>query len=549
MPTSAFQARLAKWESSSVPLTPEAQERKIREERERQKGAVKLARARATRYNMTLRAMSLKSVKEQADQKKKDMQALREAKDRAKKFNMTSRALELVTVRNQRNVSRALDSSVNPAIAKEVLEAAAFYQANSESSVTNPSLSEKKRLANAVRLVESSMVEVPSSDIESDSEEDDEEVEPEEEDEEQAQKDDSANEDEDEDEDEDEAPKGEKEDEAEADSLDEDGVIVMEELAIAVAEGDEDGVNRAILKEFLEEHAPERVGEVDDLLEQYQGSNIDVLFQELVSTYPDPGQAAAEGEQSALAKAMKEAAESMAAETDFNFDDELDVPESEPEKEPEQEPEQEPEPEPEPESPKEKEAEKEAEVDAEEDVSPAQKVKAEAQTAEEREQAKIAAMSEDEKMDYFKEKADEKARIEKKDEMLKNQLDLYKKNTNTKTSAVKAMTEAVTPISSVAKRLSKRLSKRVSKRAGRKSVAKVLGKTGKAKGKKSIVGEGFILSAKIDPRKSKDRDSVNMSSSKWAVNVQPQLLRERMKKAGVADKDIDVLMSEESDML
>jgi len=573
----SVKSRLAMWESSSTPLTPEAQYAKIRASREQQKQQVKVARARAARYNMTLRAISIRNVRDQADMKQEEVRAVQEAKRRAEKFNMTSRALGIVSARNQQTLAAALDESVSSGTARRIVEAAAMYQAAAENEITNPRLSNKQRFSNARRIVDkSSMIELSA-----DNGDKEEEVvapkrvsarkstsstsssllkrlsrrsskapsvaEPEEEEDEQedaasvakpesvadqdgddADGEDEHDEDADkEDEEEDAAsaveveeierasrrsskrqsqrastkrssakiknpailPSGtETEDETDVEYDDEGATIVMGDLAKAVAQGDEDGMNRAILKDFLKQHAPERLDEVDDLLQQYEGSNMDTLFQELMNAYPDSDD---DSGQDALEKAMKEAMSGG--------------------------------------------------EDEDEDENVIERQRREKEEAEAAEAARQEALS---KKQRAKEEAEAKAKAEheaQQDKMLKEQLDVYAKTNPAKKTTSEVIADKVVTEKAASKRLSKSLE--------RASASPAASPSKPAPEKKKSIAGGFILSASIRNSGSRPASERASVSSKWAVNVQPRLLRERMRKAGVAEKDIEALMSEESDML
>ncbi|GBG24772.1 Hypothetical Protein FCC1311_009902 [Hondaea fermentalgiana] len=520
---SSVRDRIARLEATATPLTPEAQERKLREERDKQRQAVKIAKARAARYNMTLRALSIKSVREQTEAQRKDRAAVREAQERAKKYNMTSRALALVATKNQRNVARAFDSSVSPETAKQIIRAVATHQASTAAAVNDPNATEKQQLAAAAKalkvseLVEQVIEEEDDEEEEEEEEEVQEAEEDEEEEEEAAVEEDEqtaeaeaheeevevVEEEEEEEETEDEEEEDEIEEEEEEagvteveeeDDDEEDG-FVDEDLADAVMSKDDDAVNRAILKQFLETHAPHRVDEVDALMAEYAGRDISELFDELNETYPDPAEAQVEGEQRALQEAMNGKIDADDADED-----------------------------------------NEAEQDDEEELSTVEQARRDAEAAERREKAKIAAMTEAEREAYFEEKELEREHSEHKDAMLRRQLDLYSKGGSKENPVLARMRGATTTKRAISKRISKRL-----------SVAE------DAEDEAAVDSDGFILgasSASSHPRSSArlNRGSVG-GGAKWAVNVQPQLLRERMKRAGVADEDIDNLMSEESDML
>jgi hypothetical protein len=472
-----------------------------------------------------MRALTIKSVKEQADYKKKDLASVQAARERAMKFNMTSRALGIVAARNQKNVAKALDPDVSPSLARKMVEAAAFYQAEAEAEATNPNVSEKDRLLKAASLVDKSAELVAPGDAEEEAPAEDKHaarrsvVRPQEMRRSAARAGSADKEDKRKS-----SPRGsvrrgeappvaaaasEAEAEAETEperegSVEGEGegqVIVMEELAKAVAQGDEEGVNRAILKDFLEEHAPERVDEVEKMLES-EGGNVDKLFTELVEQYPDPAEKT-EGE------GAESGSQSKSGEED------------------------------------------------EDGVDQVEAQRREAEDAARKEQARVEAMPSDEREAYEEDKRKDAEHVREKDAMLKQQLDVYAKGGAKKSPA---LANARRPLAGAAAAAgagagagasakadskadvadaSKRLSKKVVESAGAT--------------KNTVAGnEGFILSAKVGgggAAGSRNSAGRVAGSAKWAVNVQPQLLRERLRKAGVADKDIEAVMAEESEMM
>jgi hypothetical protein len=469
-----------------------------------------------------MRALTIKSVKEQADIKKKDLASVQAARERAMKFNMTSRALGIVAARNQKNVAKALDSDVSPSLARKMVEAAALYQAEAEAEATDPNVSERDRLLKAASLVDKSAELVAPGDADEEAPAEDKHatrrsvVRPQKmrrsaaragsADKADKRKSSAASE----------AAAAAAEAEAETEperegSVEGEGegqVIVMVELAKAVAQGDEEGVNRAILKDFLEEHAPERVDEVEKMLES-EGGNVDKLFTELVEQYPDPAEKM-EGE------GAESGSKSKAGEEDK---DEVD------------------------------------QVEAQ---------RREAQDAARKEQARVEAMPSEERKAHEDDKRKEAEHMREKDAMLKQQLDVYAKGGAIKSPAlanarrplagaagagagVGAGSGTGTGAGASAKADSKAEVADASKRLSKK-VIESAGAT-----KNTVAGnEGFILSAKVGSGGAAgSRNSAGRvaGSAKWAVNVQPQLLRERLRKAGVADKDIEAVMAEESEMM
>eukprot|EP00511_Aplanochytrium_stocchinoi_P001782 CAMPEP_0204834616 /NCGR_PEP_ID=MMETSP1346-20131115/20192_1 /ASSEMBLY_ACC=CAM_ASM_000771 /TAXON_ID=215587 /ORGANISM="Aplanochytrium stocchinoi, Strain GSBS06" /LENGTH=246 /DNA_ID=CAMNT_0051968011 /DNA_START=62 /DNA_END=802 /DNA_ORIENTATION=+ len=72
---------------------------------------------------------------------------------------------------------------------------------------------------------------------------------------------------------------------SDAQKKDSDVKLYLDNLKDAVDRGDQIEINRAIITEFLQELAPERLPEVDDLLEEYQGKETE-LFDKLRQEHP-----------------------------------------------------------------------------------------------------------------------------------------------------------------------------------------------------------------------------------------------------------------------
>jgi len=582
---SSVRERIARLNANATPLTPEGQERKLKEERDKQKQAVKIARARAARYNMTLRALAIRSVRDQAEASRKDREAVIEAQERAKKYNMTSRALAIVASKNQRSVARAFDPSVRPETARQIIRAVAEHQAATAAALNDPNATEKQQLAAAAKalkvseLVEQVIEEEDENDITSDDENDhhadvekheEDHVEDHEEDHEEVHEEDHEENHEEEvtsrrtstsskhsskrsskrssassrrsstlskrmssssskrkstasaadihedvaaeqedlheevahsdvdDHHDEEVEVAEKKNKGGASAHDDDdddddknNGFVDEELMEAVASKDDRSVNRAILKQFFETHAPHRVDEVDELLDEYADKDVSVLFEQLEAEYPDPAEAQATGEE----KARQDAMNGKINEIDNHEDA----------------------------------------VDDGDELNAVDQARRDADQAERREASKIAAMSEAEREAYFAEKEEERRHADQKDAMLRRQLDLYSRGGSKSNPVLAKMRGVTTTKRSLSRRISKRLS----------LVDEDTDEAG------AVDSNGFILGATATPSRESIRRSqrASVSGTKWAVNVQPQLLRERMKRAGVTEKDIDNLMSEESDML
>lgn len=231
-----FEELKKKFGGGSAP-TPENQNKKLKSEREKQKLAITIARARAARYNMTLRSLALKATMEQQKQRKMDRAKLEAAKKEASKYNATSRAIMTQHGRPTRkedidNLNKSLNEEVTPLIAQEVMEVVAINQMGVDELIGQTEEKEEEG-----------------------SEEKGKEVE---------------------------------EEEGEAH-------FEMSNLQEAVKNNDEGGINRAILTDFLESHAPEELEHLDEKLKEYEGRE-QLLFDYYTEKYPSPVDAKKEGE-------------------------------------------------------------------------------------------------------------------------------------------------------------------------------------------------------------------------------------------------------------
>lgn len=219
---------------------------------------VTIARARAARYNMTLRSLALKATMQQQKQRKVDREKVEAAKKQAAKYNATKRALMTQQGRPTRkedidNINKSLNEEVTPLIAQEVMEVVAINQMGVDELIGKTG-------------------------------EDDEDEEKQEETE-------------------------EKEESGEAH-------FEMTNLQEAVKNKDESGINRAILSDFLEVHAPEELKNLDNMLKEYEGRE-QLLFDYYTEKYPSPAEAKKEGEIKAQEEILGEEGESVKVEETF----------------------------------------------------------------------------------------------------------------------------------------------------------------------------------------------------------------------------------------
>ena len=260
-----------KFEGGSAP-TPENQLTKIKSEREKQKLAgvfrvfiwfpietlifvaiVTIARARAARYNMTLRSLALKATMEQQKRRKMEREKLEAAKKEAAKYNATKRAIMTQQGRPTRkedidNLNKSLNEEVTPLIAQEVMEVVAINQMGVDELIAGEKQEEQQE---------------------------------------------------------------EKKEEGQDDTH-----FEMTNLQQAVKDKDEGGINRAILTDFLEVHAPEELKNLDDKLKEYEGRE-QLLFDYYTEKYPSPAEAKKEGEIKAQEEILGEEGEAEKIEETF----------------------------------------------------------------------------------------------------------------------------------------------------------------------------------------------------------------------------------------
>lgn len=243
----------AKFQGKAVGFvpTPENQFGRIKKSNEDNAKAIRIAKARAARYNMTLRALALKTPHDVSKNQKKDISTKKKVKKEHSKYKATSRSLNVVrgtTAKDQNNIAKALDPNVSPSIAKTVIKAVATRQTE------KPVIDE-------------------DDDIKTDDDEDEVKL---------------------------------KEEKKVAVTTEPKKKVEMSGMHEALANGDDQALNRAILANFLSVHAPALEGKTDELLDQFSTS-LDSLFKKLLKKFPDEADAKISGQQ----KADKEIAEAV----------------------------------------------------------------------------------------------------------------------------------------------------------------------------------------------------------------------------------------------
>jgi len=173
-------------------------------------------------------------------------------------------------------------------------------------------------------------------------------------------------------------------------SVDDGAKFEMTSLAEALTNGNQDDINKAIVVEFLEGHDPSKVPDVDQMLKENKGNEAE-LMKELAERYDDP----VETEVKIVTETLEPSVEvinTTAAGTTQAAEEE----------------------------------EQEEEEEQNEDFIEA--TKKEAEKLKEEEEIRIAAMNEEEKKAYFQELSEQAQHNDLKDQMLKQQLNIYSSN-------------------------------------------------------------------------------------------------------------------------
>eukprot|EP00924_Labyrinthula_sp_SR-Ha-C_P005122 maker-scaffold_1-snap-gene-22.58-mRNA-1 protein AED:0.00 eAED:0.00 QI:41/1/1/1/0/0/2/49/495 len=261
--------------------TPEHQLGKMSKAKKDQQRAVRVAKARAARYNMTLRALAIKSNVQVSKMQKKDREKKLSTMRDAAKYNMTSRALPVSTVvskRDKLNLGKALSSNVSPTVAKEVLNVVAKKRNKEDVEETKEVI--RTTVLKRDKRQPSKNYLAAAKDLKKKKAE--------------------------------EAAAGQEQEQiAEVEQKDSsEGTakhrIEMGGMTEALASGDEDAINKVILTNFLQSNAPHLVEKVDSLVEKYK-DKMQILFDGLLQELPDAEDAKLNGRN----KADKEIVEAV----------------------------------------------------------------------------------------------------------------------------------------------------------------------------------------------------------------------------------------------
>jgi hypothetical protein len=244
--------------NNKVLLTPEQHAATLRQKERDQSEAVKIAKARASRYNLTLRSLELAN----ADKSKPQNLGGRRASRAPKPIQLR------VTGIQKGPVAEALSHKRSPSVAKEVVETMAEHvQAEmqkteaevkkedeeaakiaAEKEAANKAAAEAEAANKAAAAAAAAAAEAEAA-----------------------------------------AAAAAATTAAEESSVDHGATFEMTSLQKAIETGDADEINKAIVTEFLQEHAPSEATpqKVEELLSQNEGKEAE-LMQELAKKYDDP---------------------------------------------------------------------------------------------------------------------------------------------------------------------------------------------------------------------------------------------------------------------
>ncbi|KAH9260443.1 hypothetical protein BASA81_001613 [Batrachochytrium salamandrivorans] len=333
------------FDNNKVVLTPEQHALALRAKDRDQKQAVAIAKSRAARFNLKLRSMELDTQRKESIVSVFSSAPARPGtiynKNRASLSSPSKQSFVAKVEASQALVAAALGDESNPRTAKEAVELAARPVTDSleDTPVLLPAEEPVKELVK--ELVEEPVEKEPQSPVE-------------------------------------------------INTSKEGASFDMVQLVKALEEDDADAINKAVVVEFLQEHDPSQVDQVDDMLQQHVGSE-ETLMNSLADKYADIVQV----ELQATTEAIQAAPIATTATA-------IATPIHEPKHEPEDE-----------------EGEEEMHLGAIEFQ------RQQASRIKQQEEAKIAAMDDAEKQHYMAGLNAQAKYNEDKDRMLKSQLNVY----------------------------------------------------------------------------------------------------------------------------
>lgn len=313
--------------NKSAVLTPEQHALALRTKERDQKEAAAIAKSRAARYNLRLRSMELDTAKKEHPPTSPIIASAPSPRPAGSLYNNNRKSMKLQNLAkieaSQALVAAAMGDYANPQTVVEAVDLAAKTVDEAFSSPPTTAAGEEEVVVAQPVVVEEEVASSP------------------------------------------------------ADALQEGAAFEMTELVKALEEDDSDAINKAVVVEFLQEHDPAKIGEVDEMLHSHVGEE-EKLMSELADQYADPVQV----EIQATTKAIEE---------------------------------------PTPPPPPQVEEEEEEEVVV--DVVEAQR--REALRVKQEEEAKLAAMDDQEKVLYMDKLNAQAKHNADKDRMLKAQLNVY----------------------------------------------------------------------------------------------------------------------------
>jgi len=254
---------------------------KVRSQAERERIQVETAKKMASRFNLTFRALALQAAKKAADERKRDMEAARQAKEAAAKFQMTARALKMSSTGTAKGKVDVLNAPATPKV-----KVAASAPAPAPKLTTLEDLAkEQQKASDSIAVAAPPPVAHDPEELEmlratrpstSDGREEEDAV----------------------------TELRKEEDDASVivndanfDTLsritevtreqdhEEHDAFRMPTLATALQSGDDNAINVAVVRSFLEEHDPSRINEAAELVAAHKGRE-EQLMEALNEQYP-----------------------------------------------------------------------------------------------------------------------------------------------------------------------------------------------------------------------------------------------------------------------
>jgi len=367
-----------KFENSKVTLTPEQHAAALRQKERDQLEAVRIAKARAARYNMTLRSLELQnaSLNSVAQATRKD-EPKRSYQQPGRRVSSMKKTTQTDVEVSQGLLASALSHERDPKLAVDVVKVVAAQVEESLKTETSASAEdnakakqeaedqalvaakeEERKVAEEEEKRAKAEAEMKANDAEAYELKRKRQLEEEERDRKAAE------------------AEAEVEAAEQSAAVDDGASFEMKSLTEALEQGSDEAINKAIVTDFLQEHNPPMAKQVDKIMQDNKGHESE-LMKDLVDQYADP-----------VANEIKVTAEVIVR----------------------------------------VESDQKQEAPVEEfgsDIDALEQQRRDAERIKQEEESKITAMDDNEKKIYLEKLAEQAKHSEEKDKMLKSQLNVY----------------------------------------------------------------------------------------------------------------------------